>query len=295
MSNTASLVTHEPSSSRWTASALSRLAVWALREEATLTPKPGLVDRRGNGAHADMDLSLLLRSAQSLAPTFERAARCGASLPLGIALRERLGIIGRHGEAAMMAATNGINTHRGAIWSLGLLCAGYAGFENSDDIDAADICHRAGEIARISSAAESPPSHGLLVRARHGVRGARGEAERGFPSVHNVALPALRTARAQGADESVSRLHALLTLIACVDDTCILYRGGREALHAAQNGAREILAAGIESSIGWTMLSDFDRRMIAMNVSPGGSADLLAATLFVDRLVSSKERRDGNA
>ena len=112
---------------------LGRLAAWALRAEAELTPKPGLVDRRGPGAHDDMDLAMFLRSAAVLEPwfaTLARAAAQAAGTP-GAALRlhRDLGRIGRRAEAEMLAATGGVNTHRGALYSLGFLVAGatYAG------------------------------------------------------------------------------------------------------------------------------------------------------------------------
>jgi triphosphoribosyl-dephospho-CoA synthase len=262
---------------------LADVAVWALREEVLLTPKPALVDRRGNGAHRDMDLPLLLRSAVVLKPMFVRVAEAAMKLPPGTPLRERLGRIGRDGEAAMLAATGGINTHRGAIWSLGLLCAAAASAGRACD-DAAAICERAGRLARLPACASATPSHGRAAFLRHGARGARGEAEDGFPHVHDVALPALRSARCHGSSEADARLQALIALIARVDDTCLLHRGGRSALDAAQRGARAVLDAGVETVRGKAALHELERELLERNASPGGCADLLAATLYVDRL-----------
>src|SRR5215216_6849865 len=102
---------------------VANLAVQALLQEAELTPKPALVDRRGGGAHDDMDLDMLRLSAYALHPTFgaltDRAHYCAPSRRL----REDLAAIGRRGEGAMFAVTGGVNTHRGAIWTLGLLAA----------------------------------------------------------------------------------------------------------------------------------------------------------------------------
>ena len=105
---------------------LARLAVSALQREARLTPKPGLVDARGPGAHTDMDLPMLLASAEALEPFFAQIADAAASLAWDVALREEIGAVGRSGEAAMLATTGGVNTHRGALWTLGLLVAGAA-------------------------------------------------------------------------------------------------------------------------------------------------------------------------
>ena len=271
---------------------LAATATWALREEAQLTPKPALVDRRGSGAHRDMSLQLLLRSAATLERTFALAAQAAATMSFGVRLRERLARIGIDGETAMLRATGGINTHRGAIWSLGLLCA--AAVRQTGTLNATEACEQAGLIARLPLAERAPMSHGRRMFVLHGAGGARGEAEDGFPHVHKVALPALRSARRRGTDECSARLHALISLIAYVDDTCLLHRGGRAALEAAQAGARTVLALGVWTPPGRRALLDLDRDLVGRNASPGGSADLLAATLFVDRIITTEDA-DGNA
>jgi len=106
---------------------LSALAVDALLDEARLAPKPGLVDSRGNGAHSDLNLDLMCRSANALTPAFASMAAAGIAVKAPTAaLRERLGQLGRDAEATMMATTGGVNTHRGAIWAMGLLVAAAA-------------------------------------------------------------------------------------------------------------------------------------------------------------------------
>ncbi len=130
---------------------------------------------------------------------------------------------------------------------------------------------------------------------RYGARGARGEAENGFPHIHQLALPALQAARARFRTESLARLHVLVSLIASVDDTCLLFRGGRAALVVAQEGAADVLCAGVDTPLGQARLAALDRQLLALNASPGGCADLLAATLFLDRLISTREDNHGNA
>ena len=272
---------------RWTARAIADAAVRALCDEALLTPKPALVDRRGCGAHRDMDLPMLLRSALTLRGTFEKVARCAATVPPNTNLRARLTEIGLRGEQEMLVATAGVNTHRGAIWTLGLLCAARA--MSDDATPLGELCAAAAHIARLPTRAGVAQSHGHAMFLRFGARGARGEAEDGFPHVYKVALPALRASRALGHDENRAQLNALLHLIASVDDTCLLYRGGTEALRAAQTGAQAVLSAGIATAAGKEALAELDRNLLALHASPGGSADLLAATLLLDRFVPALE------
>ena len=260
------------------------LAVRALVEEAELTPKPALVDRRGGGAHDDMDLDMLRCSAYALRPTFgalaDRARRCAPSRRL----REELAAIGRRGEEAMFAVTRGVNTHRGAIWALGLLAAAAA--MAPPEARPRDVAALAGQVAAFPDRyAPLEASHGSLATKRYGVAGARGEARNSFPHVVGVALPTLRAARLRRRPERLARLDALVALIASVDDTCLLHRGGRAALRDAQTGARAVLdAGGNATAAGRRALRTLEETLLGHNAAPGGSADLLAATLFLDAL-----------
>jgi len=285
MSSAASLVQLEPASqdSFSTSNLMALLAVSALVDEATLTPKPALVDGRGSGAHRDLNLPLMLRSAHSLFPAFVRMAKVAGQGVRGQELREQLASIGRDGEVEMMAATGGSNSHRGAIWTLGLLIAGAL---LNGPVDAGSIAERAGAVARIPDRwAPKVATHGSSVAARYGIRGARAEAEAGFPHAVDVGLPALRAARGRGLPEAAARLEALLSIMATLEDTCVLHRGGELALEAAREGARAVLATGdLTSKAGQRAYDALERRLLELNASPGGSADLLAATLFLDRL-----------
>ncbi|HEY0328452.1 MAG TPA: triphosphoribosyl-dephospho-CoA synthase [Rhodopseudomonas sp.] len=266
------------------AARLATLAVESLIAEASLTPKPGLVDGRGSGAHADLDLALMHRSARALFPCFSAMAGAVAGAAPSRQVREQLAAIGRDGEAAMFAATVGINTHKGAIWSLGLLIAGAV--MASRPGDAVEVAAIAGRIARHSdSRMPTDASNGSRVAARYGVPGARGEAQDGFPHVVRVGLPALRRARSRGIAETFARLDALLAIMAVLDDTCLLHRGGRDALDRAKTGAAEILRrGGTSTKPGRDALDQLDVDLLALNASPGGSGDLFAATLFLDSL-----------
>lgn len=265
---------------------IAGFAVEALIDEARLTPKPGLVDGRGPGAHHDLSLPLLLRSAQVLRPHFTAMAEAAEFLPTGLVLRERLGALGRDAELEMLQVTGGANTHRGAIWSLGLLVAAAA---QQPGANADRICHTAGSIAALLDRhALAADSHGTRARRLFGATGARGEAAAGFPHLRLHALPALRKARADGHCEQTSRVHTLLALMAVVPDTCLLHRGGPAALAEAQRGAAHALAqGGLATAAGQRAVAELDRTLLRLWASPGGSADLLAATLFLDQVTAA--------
>ena len=194
--------THERKRS---ATALADAAVNALIQEAELTPKPGLVDGRGPGIHKDMDLAMLRGSALALRGTFFDSVELAYSAVSRKDLRAGLGVIGRAGEQTMLLATRGINTHRGAIWTLGLLCAG-AAILGDGSVCAAAVCAQAGGIAQLPDPyASRLVSHGWSVRCRYGSRGARGEAEDGFPHLIDVALPDTPPIKTRGRDRRPSQ------------------------------------------------------------------------------------------
>ena len=266
---------------------LSTSAVAALIEEAELTPKPALVDRRGNGAHHDLDLERLRLSAGALRDGFAAIARAAAGEEPSLRLREQLGRIGREMERRMLAATDGGNAHRGAIWALGLLVAAAA--QRRSERHPASIAATAAALARLPDRfAPRPLSNGERARLRFGATGARGEAQAGFPHAILVGLPTLRAAHGRGVLEDCARLDALMAIMASLDDTCLLHRGGRAALQTAKAGAWAVLAeGGTASPAGLRRLHRLHDELMRLWASPGGSADLLAVTLFLDRLEGS--------
>ncbi|MFJ7144907.1 triphosphoribosyl-dephospho-CoA synthase MdcB [Pseudomonas protegens] len=267
---------------------LADLAVDALIDEADLSPKPALVDRRGNGAHTDLHLGLMHASALSLWPAFKEMAEAALEFgEVGLPLREALGRIGREGEQAMLATTAGVNTHRGAIWALGLLVAAAA--LEPQATGAGSVALRAARLALLEDRyAPRPLSHGAQVALRYGVRGAREEAQQGFPAVLQWGLPQLKRSRAQGHGEQNARLDALLAIMSRLADTCVLYRAGEQGLQAMQQGARAVLDAGGSASLaGRRRLHELDLQLLTLNASPGGAADLLAASLLLDRIESA--------
>ncbi|KAF0867378.1 triphosphoribosyl-dephospho-CoA synthase [Pseudomonas sp. LD120] len=273
---------------------LADLAVDALIDEADLSPKPALVDRRGNGAHTDLHLGLMHASALSLWPAFKEMAEAALAFgAVGLPLREALGRIGREGERAMLTTTGGVNTHRGAIWALGLLVAA-AALEPQATV-AGSVALRAARLALLEDRyAPRPLSHGAQVAIRYGVRGAREEAQQGFPAVLQWGLPQLKRSRAQGHGEQNARLDALLAIMSRLADTCVLYRAGEQGLHAMQQGAQAVLDAGGSASLaGRRRLHELDLQLLTLNASPGGAADLLAASLLLDRIESADAFHQG--
>ena len=273
---------------------LAELARQALVAEVELTPKPGLVDRRGAGAHSDLSLDLMRQSAAAIAPYFEAMGDSAQSMPFDRGLRTEVAAIGRAAESAMLQATNGSNAHKGAIWILGLLVTAAS---RGIDLNPAAIAQDAAFLARLPDRAQPQLlSHGEMMRARYGATGARGEAFAGFPHVLHVGLPTLRAERNRARTETNSRLWALLNIMARLEDTCVLYRGGAEGLAIVQKGASDALLAGGPGSVaGELAMLRLDQELLIRNISPGGAADLLAATLFLDALEQGQNAIEDNS
>lgn len=280
---------------------ISEAAVRALIREAETTPKPGLVDRRNNGSHSDMSLEMLLRSARSLKPYFRECARAGMKLEEADAF-PTLRALGMEAEKTMLNATGGVNAHKGAIFSLGLLTASAAACLRSFEADAEKICARAGRMAAPhmeahfrSLGAETAYSFGDRLFLATGLRGARGEAADGFPSVLRIALPALdaeemgNPAEVVGSSvmadgnsampdaEEPSGAYALLRLAVEMDDTTLIRRGGRSRAEAAKREIRALLDSGITRE----KVETLDDQFIRENLTLGGCADLLACAYFL--------------
>lgn len=267
---------------------LAGFAVSALIEEVRLTPKPGLVDRNNNGTHRDLSLGLMEKSALALRECFYEIAMASCNQEPSAYLRERLAAIGRYGEQQMLQATGQVNTHKGAIWALGLLtgAASLLISREHGEIHAEKILSAAGAIALFNDRfIPVQHTHGSEVRKIYQVRSAREEAEMGFPSILETALPAWNAYAHE--TEELRRLNTLLALMAVVDDTCILHRSNMEVLREVQRQSKAILEQGglgrSENLKAYTLL---DQYITAAWVSPGGSADLLAATIFINKITN---------
>jgi triphosphoribosyl-dephospho-CoA synthase len=269
------------------ASSIGRLAIRALQIELELYPKPGLVSPIDNGAHDDMNVTTFIRSILALRSYFTAIAQAGArSAPF--AELQRLGI---EAERRMLAATAGINTHRGAIFCLGFLAAA-AGWRRARGLDLAGG-NLAATTLRLWGAGvanvgrQAPDSHGARAARRYGARGAREELLAGLPTLLGVAVPALREALKQGACPERASIQCLFEIMADLQDTNLLHRGGPEGLAFVQRAARRFLDAGGVHSRDWRQRAlALHGDCVALHLSPGGAADCLAAAWLVHGLES---------
>lgn len=263
---------------------LDRFCLDALRCEAMAWPKPGLVTPADPGSHLDMDIGTFLASIKALEGTFTQlahAAVSGHDLPA-------LQAIGRAAEQRMLMATGGINTHRGAIYNLGFLVVASV----RRRIDPSLAGFTCGEVvARLwgphikASRGNAPESHGNYAYRRFAAGGARDEAGAGFPMVYRVGIPTLNRLLRAGQNRETALIGTLMALVERVDDTNLFWRGGEAGVIYAQDSARRFNAAGGVEQAGWVkQLVAMHREFVFRNLSPGGSADLAAATLVAYHL-----------
>lgn len=261
----------------------ARLAVGALHTELALYPKPGLVSLVDNGSHTDMTASTFVRSMFALRHYFIAICQAGID-DAPFAVLKQLGIAA---EARMMKATGGVNTHRGAIFSLGMLCAA-AGRARGQCIAGTPAGLRAILLIRWGEelAAHTRPagdvSHGVRAAILYAASGAREEGALGLPSVFEVGLPALQRTLAAGRSMYHARIDTLFTLMAHVSDTNVFHRGGSAGALTVKHHAQRFGEMGGTAHPGWRAYADECHRLfVADKLSPGGAADLLAASCFV--------------
>ena len=264
---------------------IGRLAIGALYREVALAPKPGLVNPMDSGSHTDMDFSTFVRSLQALRGYFPAISRLGMQMPTYAQLQ----CYGLDAEQRMLQATNGINTHRGAIFNLGLLCAAAgADIALAGSCSAESVSRRVADLwgpAIVASAKPGNDSHGAVVQRRYGSGGARTEAAAGFPSAINIGLPAYRAALAQTHCPQQAAVQCFFALMAELEDTNLLWRGGRPGLDFAREAATTFLARGGVHAPDWqNQAQALHAKFVNRRLSPGGSADLLGVVLFLASL-----------
>lgn len=265
---------------------MAPLAVTALYDEVALFPKPGLVSFVDAGSHRDMDGQTFMRSLFALRHYFPQMAVLGAQRQ-GFPALEACGLAA---ERRMLAATQGVNTHRGAIFSMGLLCASAGALLGREAAVSADALRQAlldtwGDALTARCARRSGLPGGVAAH-RHGLRSASEEAALGFPVLFTTTVPTLSTWLDRGASPETARLQAFMATMAVLDDCNLAHRGGREGLAHARNGATAFLAAGgMAQPAAMDTLRSMHTGFVARRLSPGGSADMLAAACFVIRLV----------
>jgi triphosphoribosyl-dephospho-CoA synthase len=264
-------------------------AIRSLHAELMLYPKPGLVSPWDNGSHDDMDAELFMRSLFSLRHYFIRMTQAGAQDAAFHVLRA----LGIEAERRMLSATRGVNTHRGAIFALGLLCAA-AGYCHAHHLALSPqtirdtLTRQWGEALVAHSVTSDGASHGLRVAAKHAVGGAREEAAKGFPSIFDVALLQLHRTLSAGRTTTEAQIDAFFALMAHMNDTNVYHRGGVNGAMRVRQAARQFLSAGGTAHPDWHAHAlDCHRQFVQARLSPGGAADLFAATWFVHQLTQS--------
>lgn len=284
---------------------VARLAVRSLHAELCLYPKPGLVSPVDNGSHDDMNAATFMRSMFALRHYFKKICLAG----LNDAPFAQLKALGIAAETAMLRATCGINTHRGAIFSLGMLCAtaGHARAQGTPLTPAAlraamlirwgeelamhaapvDALPAVAAVPAVPAASVAAVSNGMRVAARYAVSGAREEGALGLPSVFEVGLPALLAARVRGASVVEERVDALYTLMAHISDSNVYHRAGPQGAQIVRDHAERFLALGGTSNADWYADAVTSHHVFMQHrLSPGGAADLLAACCFVQSLAA---------
>ena len=248
---------------------IAHLATQALQAELDTTPKPGLVDKDNNGAHRDMDYALMQRSIDTLHPYFVKLALlgCADALPTHTSIRD----IGIEAERAMLNATNGVNTHKGALFSMGLAVVAAAHEENTDSLQATIK-------ALAASFPDTNGTHGskakLLSKGTTAIKGALDNAREGYEMLFAEWLPFYIERR---KERDAHTLHKTLLRIMCdLDDTNVIYRTDLATAEEVKQEARALLDNFSEAA-----LKDMDRHYTTRNISPGGAADMLSLTIFI--------------
>ena len=270
----------------WDSREAARLACQALLYEVAITPKPGLEDRENIGSHRDMDFFTFQASAAALQPYFAQCVRIGRQGGAPEETLRALRLPGKLAEAEMRRATVGVNTHKGAIFSMGILCGALGRLDRESWGNPDRILDECAAMAKgiVSEdyrdlTPETAKTAGQKLYLRYGITGVRGQAEAGFPAVREAGLPTLEAALSAGKNINEASCAALLALLVHTADTNMIHRGGFDGMQQATLEVREILDR--ENFPSRETLESLDKRFIEKNLSPGGSADLLALTLFL--------------
>lgn len=252
---------------------LSYLAVQSIKAELDTTPKPGLVDKADNGAHSDMDYNLMLKSIYSLHPYFTKLS-CLAYNEDVINI-DKIKTIGIEAEKQMLFTTNGVNTYKGALFSMGLVL--YAASYLCQQRDKVQEQQLQKTIKLLSSKFSQPDdTHGKKVVEKHNVKGALASAINGYPLLFDEWLPFF----IKHKNEEHSLIKLLLFIMTNLDDTNIYYRKGEEVVAHVKQQAQEIL-----DDFSIDRVEKLNREFVKENISPGGAADMLSLTLFIDSII----------
>ena len=270
----------EAAVSSYHAETAASLACRALLYEVSVTPKPGLVDRANSGSHRDMDIYTFFDSISVLHPYFAECVDVGRESreETPAETLEQLRIHGKLAEDTMLLATGGVNTHKGAIFTLGILCGALGRLPRPLWCKPARVLQEAAAMCRGLGKELEALTHETAVTAGQklyllcGITGIRGQLQAGLPTVLSHGLPALENALTAGKSKDEAGCRALLSLLSVTPDTNLIHRGGLEAAEAAAKTAAELLQNGYHTED----LTAMDAAFQKDNLSPGGCADLLS-------------------
>lgn len=274
---------------------IGHLASMALQAELDTTPKPGLVDRNDNGAHRDMDHALMQRSIQALHPYFVRLAQlCFTGKQ---PCHDEIVNIGIEAEREMFKSTGGVNTHKGALFSIGLAAVALAGEAFSritqaercgtmayNDVNSKQIQSLSNSIASLARLfPDTNGTHGSKAKANNILKGALDNAREGYTQLFKAWLPFYIDRIAEGDNYA---LHKTLLRIMCdLDDTNIVYRTSMETMQEVKTEARQMLDTSRNIVNFEAALQAMNTDYIHRNISPGGSADMLSLVVFLSCVV----------
>lgn len=270
---------------------VSSLVIKGLIYEVSISPKPGLVDRYTNGAHTDMDFYTFVDSSFALVDYFTKLAEIGYGFKGGDLrlLFDSIREPGKKAEEAMFTATKGVNTHKGLIFSLGVIaCASGVLLKKGVDLSPLNITETCKQMLNGliekdfgGVTLDNAKTNGEKLFAKYNVTGIRGEAASGFETVIEKVLPVFKLNLAS-KNFNTAAVYALMESISVLDDTNILARSGFEALEYVKGQANSILKTHWDSDkVFMEKVSEMDRDLIDMHISPGGSADLLAIAIVL--------------
>jgi len=271
---------------------ISELATRSILLEASCHPKPGLVTPYSKGSHKDMDYHLFLRSTAVLSQGFRSISEIGYNFEGE--LNMLLNPIRKCGvgiERRMFEVTNGVNTQKGLVFLFCMMLGGAGnilrnGRPSFKDIPMAASGITSGIVEReLETLKDKDPNNltkGERIYLDHGMTGIRGEVEKGLPSVMEVGLPNFESAIEGTSDLNLAALQALIGLMSVVEDTNIVSRAGISTYNEVVGMSRDLLEeGGVMSENISRRVAEMERYFIKKNISPGGSADLLSATMFL--------------
>lgn len=263
--------------------------------EVTVHPKPGLVTRKSNGSHNDMSIFTFMMSSAVLGKAFNYLQDMGMSHTGDLQeLFEKIRFYGQIAEQELLNVTGGVNTQRGILFAGGIL-SGVAGYAINRGYGKDHIINLVMEMTsglvdkELRSLRRKESTAGERLYKEYGITGIRGEVEKGFPSVMNVGLPAMREAFSKGASLNNALVHTLISLMTVVEDSNVIWRTDVTTLYEVQKIARNILDLGsIFTESGQNAIKEAERSFVDRRISPGGSADLLSITTTL-YLLENKE------